>query len=264
MAIVYAVAVLAGIGLIASAVLVVASKLMYVPTDENAAKIREVLPGANCGACGYAGCDDYAAAVAAGKAKTNLCVPGADKVAAEVAALMGQEALDVVEMTAVVACRGCADREPKYEYRGIQSCAAANMMHAGPVKCSYGCEGFGDCAAACPFDAICIANGVAHVDPALCKGCGRCVSACPKKLISLIPQAKYAAVLCSSADKGAVTRKICTNGCIGCMKCEKVCEHDAVHVQNNHAAIDTEKCVLCGKCAQECPVGVIRILPEGN
>ncbi len=261
MPIVYAVLVLAGIGLVASGMLVVASKLMYVPTDERAARVREALPGANCGACGFAGCDDYAAAVAAGKAETNLCVPGADKAAAEVAAVMGKEALDVVEMTAVVACRGCSDKAPKFEYDGIRSCTAANMMHAGPVRCSYGCEGFGDCAAACPFDAICVNDGVARVDPRLCRGCGKCVAACPKKLITLVPQAKISAVRCRNLDKGAVTRKVCSNGCIGCMKCQKVCEHDAVHVENNCAVIDPEKCIQCGKCAEECPVGVIRILP---
>ncbi|MEG2233786.1 MAG: RnfABCDGE type electron transport complex subunit B [Oscillospiraceae bacterium] len=259
MNILYAVLVLTGIGFLAAIGLVVASKIMFVPTNENVEKVRGVLPGANCGACGFAGCDDYAAAVAKGSAETNLCVPGADKTASAVAGIMGQKALDVIEKTAVVACKGCTDKTPRFEYTGVKTCAAANMLHRGPLGCTYGCEGLGDCFAACPFDAICVKNGVAHIDADICTGCAKCVAACPKKLIHLVPKIKNSAVLCSNKDKGAVTRKICGNGCIGCMKCEKICEHDAIHVENNCAAIDTTKCVQCKKCEAECPVGVIRI-----
>ena len=141
------------------------------------------------------------------------------------------------------------------------TCTAANMMHAGPLKCTYGCEGYGDCAAACLFNAITVCGGAAKVDPKLCKGCGKCVAVCPKKLISLMPAVKNSAVLCKNKDKGAVTRKTCENGCIGCKKCEKACEYDAVHVVDNCAVIDPAKCVQCKKCESECPTGVIRILP---
>ncbi len=259
-----AVLVLAGIGLLGAVLLVVAAKLMYVPSSELTDSIRELLPGANCGACGYAGCDDYAAAVASGEAEAHFCVPGGSKVAVGIAALLGQKAHAVSKLVAIIACKGCSDKQPKYDYQGVKTCTAAIMLHAGPNKCSYGCEGLGDCAAGCPFDAICIEDGVAHINQILCRGCGACVATCPKKLISLqaahMPTSTIPMVRCSNHDKGAITRKLCANGCIGCMKCEKVCEHDAIHVVNNCAAIDTGNCVQCGRCMRECPTGVIRIL----
>lgn len=258
-AVLQAVLVLAGIGIIASVGLVVAAKFMFVPTNPRVDEVLEVLPGANCGACGFAGCSDYAAAVANGKAAANCCVPGADAVAAKVAAIMGVEAEDVVEKCAVVACRGCTTAAPKYDYVGVHTCEALAMFHSGPEACAFGCLGQGDCKAACPFNAICIVNGVAHIDPAACKGCGKCVAVCPKKLIRLVPTVQDSAVLCVNTEKGAQTRKICTNGCIGCLKCEKVCPSDAVHVTNNCAFIDTDKCTQCRACESECPVGCIDI-----
>ena len=254
-----AVAVVTGIGAICGLLLVIAAKFMYVPVDERASLVREQLPGANCGACGFAGCDDYAAAVAAGTAMTNQCVVGADAVAAKIAEVMGVEALDVVEMVGVVTCRGCAEKPQIYEYEGIHSCAAAAMLHGGPGSCSYGCVGFGDCVAACKFDAIHVINGVAKIDPSVCTGCGSCAAACPKQIIKMLPQVNRAAVLCINKDKGAIARKACTNACIGCMKCEKICPNDAIHVVNFCAQIDTEKCLNCRKCESECPTGAICI-----
>lgn len=261
MSILNAVLVLAGIGLVCAVGLVFAAKFMFVPSNPKIDEVVEVLPGANCGACGFAGCSDYAKAVAEGKAETNLCVPGADAVAAKVAAIMGVAAADVVEMTAVVACRGCTADEPKYDYVGVRSCAAESMVAGGPSACRYGCLGCGDCAAACPFGAICVENGVAYVDPAACKGCGRCVSVCPKHLIKLVPEVKNSVVLCTNADKGAATRKVCAHGCIGCMKCQKICPNEAIKVVDNHAVIDVDKCTQCKACVAECPVGCIQIKP---
>ena len=258
--IVAAVLVVSGIGLVCGLLLVIAAKFMYVPTDETVSKVREVLPGANCGACGFAGCDDYAAAVATGKASTNKCIVGADPVAAAVAEVMGVAAQDVVEMTSVVACRGCADSPKKFEYDGLKTCAAAAMFHGGPSACSYGCIGFGDCAAVCQFDAICLESGVAVINPKKCTGCGACIKACPKGIITQVPQVENSMVLCLNKDKGAVTRKTCSNGCIGCMKCEKVCKNDAVHVENNCAVIDYKKCLRCRDCETSCPVGAIKIV----
>ncbi|MDO4566997.1 MAG: RnfABCDGE type electron transport complex subunit B [Oscillospiraceae bacterium] len=156
--------VVTGLGLAAGLLLVLAAKFMYVPADETAAEVRALLPGANCGACGFAGCDDYAAAVASGKAPTNKCTVGADAVAADIAKLMGVAALDVIEKCAVVACRGCVEKPSRFEYEGLKSCAAAAMLHAGPASCAYGCLGFGDCVSVCGFDAMHLVDGVAAVD----------------------------------------------------------------------------------------------------
>ncbi|MEG2083395.1 MAG: 4Fe-4S binding protein, partial [Oscillospiraceae bacterium] len=195
-----------------------------------------------------------------GKAVTNLCVPGADGVAKEIADIMGVAAQDVVEMTGVVACRGCTDKPSKFEYAGLKTCAAAAMLHAGPSSCTYGCLGFGDCVKACQFSAICVAQGIAIINPNVCTGCGKCAQECPKHLITLVPQVENSVVLCSNHDRGAVTRKLCDNGCIGCMKCEKICKNDAIHVIDNCAVIDTVKCLRCRDCEGACPTHAIKIV----
>ena len=162
---------------------------------------------------------------------------------------------------AVVRCSGSADyTSDKMEYAGIQSCSAAVLLAGGPASCQYGCMGLGDCVNACQYGAIEICNGVAHIDPARCKGCSMCVAACPKHLITLVPYRPLAVVRCSSCDKGAQTNKVCKIGCIGCMKCEKICESDAIHVKDFHAVVDPEKCTGCGKCAEVCPRHVIDLL----
>ncbi len=253
------IAAVTGIGLLCAIMLVAASKFMAVPVDETFTKIRQCLPGANCGACGYAGCDGYAHALADGAtSQTTLCVPGADAAAAQIAAVLGVEAQDVVEHVAYVACcgdDGCTSR--KHEYQGIQTCAAANLLFSGDGVCSFGCLGYGDCAGACPNGAICITDGLAHIQPKLCVGCGLCAKACPKHLIHVIPDTVQALVRCSSEDKGAATRKACGRGCIGCKKCERECPSGAIKVVNNKALIDSQKCTGCGRCAQVCTTGCI-------
>ncbi len=258
-----AAAIITGIGLVCGLLLVVADKFMAVPVDETETKIRECLPGANCGACGYTGCDGYAKALAAdkdGTVATNLCVPGADAVAKQVADVMGREALDVIEMVAVVACDGdCNATKTKYEYQGVQSCAAVKMHYGSNGLCTFGCIGMGDCAAACPNQAICLDEGVAHVNANLCSGCGMCAKTCPQHLIHLMPDVERVMVTCSNHDKGAQTRKACSHGCIGCKKCEKNCPNGAVTVVDNLATIDYSKCTDCKTCAVNCPVGAILV-----
>ena len=169
--------------------------------------------------------------------------------------------MDVEKKVAVVRCSGSADyTENKMEYAGIAGCSAAVLLAGGPASCQYGCMGLGDCVKACQYGAIEICNGVAHVDPVRCRGCSMCVAACPKHLIELVPYRPQAVVRCSSCDKGPQTNKVCKIGCIGCMKCEKTCEADAIHVKNFHAEVDPEKCTGCGKCAEVCPRHVIDLL----
>lgn len=255
-----AVLIITAIGILAAVVLVLAAKFMYVPEDERIGKVQECLPGANCGACGFAGCADYAKAVVEGNAEPNCCVPGGKDVATAVAKVMGKSAGNVAAKKAAVACQGFGcNTSKKYEYQGVTTCAAASKMFAGPSACAYGCLGFGDCVAACQFDAIHIVNGVALVDQEKCTGCGACTKACPKSIISLIPDDVNPIVLCKNMDKGAQTRKVCSTGCIGCMKCTKVCPTSAITVSNNLASINQDLCIACMQCAEECPVHAINV-----
>ena len=249
-----------GIGLLCGIVLAVASHFMSVPVNETEVKIRECLPGANCGACGFTGCDGYAHALAETEGtKTNLCVPGADAVAKKIAEVLGVESEDVVEQVAFVHCSGdCINQKRKHKYEGIESCRAAQMLYGGEGLCSFGCIGFGDCVKVCPQNAICIENGIAHIDTRKCIGCGLCAKTCPNHLIELFPDIRRVVVCCSNHEKGAVVRNKCSAGCIGCGLCMRSCEHDAIKVVNNLAVIDYTKCVGCGKCESKCPVHAIK------
>ena len=238
--IVIAVVIVSVIGLIAGLGLAVASKVMAVPVDEKAEEIQAALPGANCGACGFTGCDGYAKALLEPGTKTNLCVPG------------GAEAANI------------HNTDTKLNYVGVKSCKMATQLFGGPKECVYGCIGFGDCVEVCPYDAIHICEGVARINPLACHACKMCVNTCPKGIIDLMPlhEAK-AAVMCKNHDKGAQTRKECKAGCIGCMKCVKTCEYGAVTVENFCAKVDYDKCVGCGKCHEACPVKCIDVIEPG-
>lgn len=263
MDILIAVGIVAAVGVVAGIGLAVASVVMAVPKDEKAEQIRECLPGANCGACGFSGCDGYAAALSKGETdNTSLCSPGGNESAKKIAAVLGVEAGEVVPMAAVVLCKGHRQNATeKYIYRGVESCKMAVQLYGGPKDCVYGCVGLGDCVAACPYDAIHICDGIARVNPIMCRACQMCVKTCPKGLIEMMPlHTTMAAVTCKNHDKGAQTRKDCKVGCIGCMKCVKACEYGAVTVENFAAHVDYTKCVGCGKCHENCPTGSIDLI----
>ena len=251
------------IGAVMALLLTLAAKFFAVEVDEREVQIRDCLPGANCGACGYSGCDAYAAALASGECeKTNLCVPGGDSAARGIAEALGVEAQDVIEMVAYVACNGTCDVVGKqFHYDGQHSCRTANMAYSGDRFCNFACLGYGDCVRVCPQDAISIENGIAHINPKACIGCGICARECPNGIIHLVPDVTRVVVECSSHDKGAITRKACSNGCIGCMKCQKTCPNGAITVIDNLATIDHSKCTGCGACVEACPVHCIH---EGN
>lgn len=259
-AVLLAVGIVCAIGLICALLLVIADKFMAVKEDDRVLKVRECLPGANCGACGFTGCDGYAKALIENPGtKTNLCVPGSDGVAKQIAGILGVEAEEVVEQTAYVHCHGdCTRTEKKHEYHGIESCAAAKLFYGGDGSCTYGCLGYGDCAKVCPNDAICIENGIAHVDSRKCTGCGMCAKTCPNKVIAMLPDSAKTVVTCSNKEKGAVAKKHCSNACIGCGKCVKNCPAQAIAVVDFLAQIDYDKCQHCGKCAEVCPVHAIK------
>lgn len=245
------------IGLILGLGLSLAGKYLSEPADEKLEAIREALPGANCGACGYTGCDDYAAAVKDGSAEPNLCIPGGKDTAAALSMVLGAE-IETKEKVAFVACNGnCFKTGTKYAYSGVATCEAATSFYGGPMECSFGCIGFGDCAKVCEYDGITITDGVAKINTALCRGCGKCVDTCPKGVISMKTKGNSLNVLCSNTHKGAKVMKICQVGCIGCTKCVKACEFDAIKVENFLAKIDADKCTGCGECAKVCVKGCI-------
>lgn len=251
--------IVAVVGLIAAVILTIASKLMYVPVDEKVAAIREVLPGANCGACGFAGCDDYAAAFGENPAlSTALCPVGGSSIASQIAGILGVDAADAEEKVAMVMCQGnYGVTRQIMEADRIHTCKEAKMFYGGQWACPYGCLGLGDCFNVCKFDAIRIVNGVARIDRDKCVGCGACDDTCPNNIISMVNKKNLVFVACKSMEKGAKTRKTCENGCIGCMKCQKTCKFEAIKVENNVAQVDLEACKNCGLCEKECPTGAI-------
>lgn len=258
--IIFPVFLVSGIGLAAGLILTAASIVMSVPKDEATEKIKEILPGANCGACGYSGCEGYAKALSAGEAKVGLCSPGGKEVSESIAKILGINNADIEYKVAVVKCSGTYENtDDKMLYQGVKSCSAANQLYSGPGSCAYGCIGFSDCLKACKYGAITICNGITVIDPQKCVGCSMCVASCPKGLIELVPLKKQAVVKCSNCDKGAKTRKICSAGCIGCMKCVRVCKSNAITVENFVARIDPGKCTGCGNCEDVCKQKCIEI-----
>lgn len=247
------------IGLIAGVVLTIASKVMAVEVNEAVQKVTDALPGVNCGACGYSGCEDYARNIVDDKmVKTNLCTPGGSEVAMAISQILGINFEAVVGMQAIVKCSGSLDKTNYImEYKGLQSCAANKLFYRGRGACHNACLGFGDCVHVCEFDAIKVVNNLAKVDKSKCVGCGACAKKCPNHLIWIMPQTHTLFVACRSTDSGAHTRSVCKAGCIACKKCEKVCPTGAIAVKSNYARFDIEKCILCEKCMEVCPVGVI-------
>ena len=247
-----------GLGLLMGALLALASKLFAVKKDEKAEVIKECLPGANCGGCGYSGCDAYAAAVSSGDAPVNKCSVGGAEAASKIAQIMGVDAGEQVRMRAQVMCSGTGEyAKKKYIYEGIDDCVAASKIGGGDKMCKNGCIGLGTCVRACPFDAIVVEDGVAAVDYSKCKGCGICVSACPKGIIKLIPFDAKHWVGCMSVDDGKNTRKVCDVGCISCKLCQKNCPAGAINVDNFVASIDYDKCTGCDICTDKCPRHII-------
>ncbi len=236
-----------------------ASKIFDVKVDERVEQIIELLPGANCGGCGFAGCSALADAIVKGEATIDSCASVSDENREKVCAIMGGcPAVRSVRYRAQVMCSGTHElAQKKYIYAGITDCVSANKLAGGSKLCPNGCIGLGTCAAACKFDAIHIINGVAAVDYEKCRACGMCVAACPKSIIKLIPYDSRHWVGCMSSDKGAVTKSFCDVGCIGCKICEKNCPTGAIKVDGNVASIDYAKCTGCDICVEKCPRKII-------
>lgn len=217
------VVILSGIGFVMAALLAVGRKAFAVEVDERHEKLMDILPGANCGGCGYPGCSGYASALIEGKAKPTACPPGGAALAQEIGAIMGMDVGDMPDLVALIACAGDEKLAPeRATYLGIKTCDGAHAIAGGSKMCTYGCLGLGTCALACPFDAIVLTeNKLAVVVPELCTGCGQCVSACPRGIIKLVPKAEHVHVLCHNPDKAKQVKAVCQVGCTGCKLCSK-------------------------------------------
>ncbi len=250
---------LGGMGLVFGAGLAYASQKFAVEVDPRVSAINEALPGANCGGCGFPGCNGFANAVVEGNAPVNGCPVGGSDVAQKVAEIMGQEVEDSEKKVARVICAGdTRNCKEKFEYFGIQDCKAAAMVSGGSKSCGYGCLGLGTCVKACQFDAIEITDGkLAKIIPERCTACGKCIEVCPKSVIHFVPFKQDVVVDCNNEEPGKLVRKKCNVGCIACQICVKACPFDAMEFSNNLAKINYEKCTNCMICAEKCPTGAI-------
>lgn len=260
MNVIYSALSLGALGFIFGSLLGYASNKFEVEVDERVPKIKGVLPGANCGGCGYPGCEAYATAVVSGEAEPNLCSVGGAPVAEKVGGIMGVKVEVKAKKVAFVKCSGnCDSRKIAPTYEGCASCIEAyEASKNDPKGCTFGCLGLGTCVNACKFDAIHVIDGVAVVDEEKCVNCGACIKTCPIQLIESVSTENKVRVQCNSTDNGKTVRENCSAGCIGCKMCERNCPHDAVHVNEFLAKVDYEKCISCKACTVKCPTKVIR------
>lgn len=257
----WAVVVIGVIGLIFGCLLEYASVIFHVDKDPRIDEVIGLLPGANCGGCGFAGCGAYAKAVVEDGADVTKCSVGGDATIKGIADIMGVKAEQGIKKTARVLCGGtCDNAGDKYTYFGVSDCRAAARLAGGAKQCSYGCLGLGTCVSVCQFGAISVENGIAKVDQDKCTACGMCVGICPKKVIELIDVKKPVAVKCRNKDKGAAANKVCKVCCIGCGLCARNCPKEAITIENNLAVIDYSKCDSCGTCREKCPKKAIEEL----
>ncbi len=261
MQILYAIIALGLIGLAFGILLSMAAKVFAVKGDPRVDKVKDVLPGANCGACGYAGCVQFAEAVVRGEADPAGCIPGGRDTASALAAELGLEMAETEPLVATVFCIGDNEKAADlFIYDGVEDCAVAGIFNGGFKACMYGCLGLGNCVRACPFEAIEMgSHGLPVVDQEACTGCGLCVNACPRDLIKTLPRGSNQGhlVLCSSHGRGKSVSKVCSVGCIACKACVKACPQEAIDMEEKLAVIDLDKCDDCGECVPVCPPGTI-------
>ena len=261
---IYAVLSLAILGGLFGIILGIANKKFAVEVDSRVTAINEILPGANCGSCGFPGCHGYAEAIVADVAPLDACAPGGDEVRQKIAQIMGVETEETGERKVVqLLCRGGKEQAALlYDYQGITDCHSAAAVYQGPKECNYGCLGFGSCVQICPFGAIQMGEDrLPVINYDLCTGCGLCVEHCPQQVLKLSKASQLVHVRCRNKDKGKTAKNVCTVACIKCKICEKNCPEGAIVVladaQGSVAVIDESKCTNCGLCVEKCPTKAI-------
>jgi Na+-translocating ferredoxin:NAD+ oxidoreductase subunit B len=251
-------ALLGATGLLLGVGLAVAARKLAVEKDPLVAELEALLPGANCGGCGFPGCSGFARALAEKRAEPSCCVAANAATLSSLARAMGVELSEQVRKVALVQCNGGRSAVDAFAYDGPRSCTSAMLVMGGSKACRFGCLGMGDCVSSCPFGALSMGEkGIPSVNREKCTGCGKCVSTCPKKLIVLWPGNREVAVACSNRERGPVARKGCGVACIACGKCEKECPVQAIAITDFLSRIDAAKCINCGICATVCPTGAI-------
>lgn len=261
MAIYLPVLLLAAVGLLAGVGLSLAEMSVGGGSSEEETALLELLPGANCGVCGYPGCAGYAQAILKDNAPLQLCRPGGQDTVDQLSALLGRGADALSDEIAWVHCGGKTSALKKagdYQYRGYATCYAFAQQLPALQSCLYRCVGLGDCVQSCGFDAIHIADGIAAVSPDDCVGCKACVESCPQDLISMVPSITagnkgVAQMMCNSKASAKTVRAVCEVGCISCGLCVTACQYEAITLVQRLARIDGEKCVGCGDCVSACP-----------
>jgi len=252
------------ISFVLGALLGLFKKIFHVDTDPNVEKVREVLSGANCGGCGLAGCDAFAGAVVKGDAEVNGCIAGGSDCTDKISKILNKAGVELKPQIAVLACQGSKEcAVDKAAYKGIQTCAGAQLVMNGTKKCAFGCIGLGDCIKVCPFGALSMGeNGLPVVDKNKCIGCGKCNKACPKKLFRIIDaDTKGPIGLCSSkSDNKPQIKKDCAKGCLKCGSCARKCPSGALELKNGLPVVDYSKCTSCGECVTACPDKVFVLL----
>ncbi len=263
----YSVLCLSSIGALSAVILYLVAQKFKVIEDPRIDVVAELLPGANCGGCGFAGCRNLAEEIVKKEDLAGLmCPPGGNETMKKIAAALGLEASESDPMIAVLRCNGSKSHAPqKVIYDGATTCLYVNMLFAGESGCPYGCIGLGDCVVSCQFDAMYIdpETNLPVISDEKCVACGACVKACPRAIIELRKKGKKDRrifVSCINKEKGAPAKKNCAVACIGCGKCVKVCKFEAITLENNLAYIDFNKCTLCRKCVEECPTSAIHEL----
>lgn len=262
--IIYTMASLSALGISAAVILYFVAQKFKVYEDPRIDEVEGILPAANCGGCGFAGCRNFAeACVKADDFDGLYCPVGGNDCMTNVAGILGRSAVEKDPQVAVLLCNGNCDSRPKTSnYDGAKTCSIATSVYGGDTGCQFGCHGLGDCVKVCNFDALIIDDktGLPVVDDDKCTACGACVKECPKDLFELRKRAKKDRkiyVACKNEDKGGIAKKSCSSACIGCSKCFKVCPFEAITMNNNLAYIDSDKCRLCRKCVVECPTEAI-------
>lgn len=256
-----ALVVLTALGVVFGVALAIVASRFVVKIDPRVEQVRETLPGANCGACGFAGCMGYAEAVVSNPdVAASLCAAVPAEAVERIAEITGKKAEKKEPKIARVFCQGGASlSQRKYIYTGVKDCTAAMLAAGGDKSCEYGCMGYGTCMRACPFDAITMsADNLPVINADKCTACAKCVAACPKQVIGLATASKAVVISCHSRDTGADTRKKCRVGCIACGICVKTCPFDAIKIENNLARINHELCAVCGLCVKKCPTNAIQ------